>query len=236
MREPSGVDAKPQPPASAATSASGVSAILLSWRRPKNIERIVAELRTWKRIGEIMVWNNNPDQKLSLAGATVIDSGRNFGCLARYGLVALAENDTIWFQDDDLLVTEAQFERIFAAYLKDAGRIYGCRGRNLQDGAYVMREAYGDCDIIVGQTMLFHRSLLNYLFRFLGSIPIPARADDIAFSLACPSRHVAVDVEPITDIGSDDEHALWLSPGHHEARQAQVDLMLPFCRKTGSHG
>ncbi|THD72496.1 MAG: hypothetical protein E7813_03790, partial [Bradyrhizobium sp.] len=102
-----------------------MSAILLSWRRPENIARIVAELRTWKRIGEIMVWNNNPDQNLTLPGATIINSGRNFGCLARYGLVALADNDTIWFQDDDLLVSEAQFEKLFASYLKDAGRIYG---------------------------------------------------------------------------------------------------------------
>ena len=95
MREPSGVDARPQLPVRAPASDARVSAILLSWRRPNNIERIVAELRTWKRIGEIFVWNNNPDRKLSLPGATIIDSGRNFGCLARYGMVPLAENQAL---------------------------------------------------------------------------------------------------------------------------------------------
>src|SRR6266567_4656257 len=142
------------------TGDAKVSAILLSWRRAENVERIVADLRNWKRIGEIIVWNNDPERRLALPGATVIHSERNFGSLARYGLVPLAAHDTIWFQDDDMLIGEAQFERVFGAYAADPSRIYGCRGRNLADGAYVMNNAYGECDIIVGQTMLFHRSLL----------------------------------------------------------------------------
>ena len=128
------------------------SAILLSWRRAVNVERIVADLRSWKRIGEIIVWNNDHDRKLTLPDATVINSGRNFGSLARYGLVPMAAHDTIWFQDDDMLINEAQFEKVFAAYAADPSRIYGCRGRNLTDGVYAMNNAYGECDIIVGQT------------------------------------------------------------------------------------
>ena len=208
------------------------SAILLSWRRVANVERIVADLRTWKRIGEIIVWNNDGDRSLTLPGATVINAGRNFGSLSRYGLVPMAANDTIWFQDDDMLIKEAQFETVFSAYAADPTRIYGCRGRNLTDGVYAMNDAYGECDIVVSQTMLFHRSLLHHLFRFLGCLPISAPADDVAFSLACPSRHVAVNVEPIVEAGWDDDNAQWRMPGHVEARQAQVDMMLPFRPKS----
>jgi hypothetical protein len=207
-----------------------VSAILLSWRRQDSLKRIVEDLRSWQRIGEIVVWNNDGERSLALPGATVIQSQRNFSCLARYVLPPLAANDTIWFQDDDLMVTEAQFEKIFATYLTDQSRIYGCRGRNLENGVYSMRQALGSCDIIVGQTMLFHRSLLRHLYRFLGRIPLSARADDIAFSLACPTRHFAVDVGPLHDVGYDDDNALWRQPGHIEARQEQVDMMLPFRR------
>jgi hypothetical protein len=226
------------PPARASTSENLVprplpadakaSAILLSWRRAANVERIVADLRNWKRIGEIIVWNNDGDGKLTLPGATVINSERNFGSLARYGLVPMAANDTIWFQDDDMLINEAQFEKVFAAYAADPTRIYGCRGRNLIDGIYAMNNAYGECDVIVSQTMLFHRSLLHHLFRFLGCIPIPGRADDVAFSLACPSRHVAINVEPVVEVGWDDDNAQWRMPGHVEIRQTQVDMMLRF--------
>jgi hypothetical protein len=142
----------------------------------------------------------------------------------------LASNDTIWFQDDDMLIHERQFEAVFAAYAQNPVRIYGCRGRNLLNGRYVMENVYGECDIIVSQTMLFHRSLLHHLFRFLGCLPLSGRADDIAFSLACPSRHMAVNVEPIVESGWDDENAQWRMPGHLELRQAQVDMMLPLRR------
>jgi hypothetical protein len=208
------------------------TAILLSWRRTENVEHIVADLRSWNRIGEIIVWNNDCDRQLAFPGATVINSGRNFGSLARYGVVPLAAHDTIWFQDDDMLINEAQFETVFAAYAEDPTRIYGCRGRNLIAGVYAMSDAYGECDIIVGQTMLFHRSLLHHLFRFLGCIPIPGRADDVAFSLACRSRHVAVNVEPIVEVGWNDENAQWRMTDHLEVRQAQVDMMLPFRRES----
>jgi hypothetical protein len=208
-----------------------VSAILLSWRRVATLEKIVAQLRQWRRVDEILVWNNDPDRKLMLPGATVLNAGRNFGSLARYSLVPLASHDTIWFQDDDMLIAEPQFEAVFAAYAADPRRLYGCRGRNLTNGAYVMENAYGECDIIVGQTMMFHRSLLHHLFRFLGCIPLSSRSDDIAFSLACPSPHQAVMVEPIVEVGWDDDSALWRAPGHVEARQALVDIMLPFRTK-----
>jgi len=209
-------------------SEGKASAILLSWKRTGNVERIITNLRKWTRIGEIILWNNDYEKSLKFPGATVINADRNFGSLARYGLVPLAAHDTIWFQDDDMLIDQAQFERVFAAYAANPARIYGCRGRNLANGRYVMENAYGECDIIVSQTMLFHRSLLHHLFRFLGCLPLPGRADDIAFSLACPSRHVAVNVEPIVELGWDDDNAQWRMAGHLESRQAQVDMMLPF--------
>lgn len=218
------------PDATPIEPASKTTAIVLSWRRAENVERIVADLLGWARIGEILVWNNNCARALSVPGAAVITAGRNFGVLARYGLALLAQNDTIWFQDDDMLVTEAQFETVHAAYAANPSRIYGCRGRNLKNGVYEMENVYGECDIIVGQTMLFHRSLLYHLYRFLGRIPVPGRADDIAFSLACPSRHLAVNVEPIIEAGWDDENSQWKLPGHLEMRQRQIDLMLPFRR------
>jgi hypothetical protein len=217
------------PPAPSQISAEvKVSAILLSWRRAANVGQIVADLQKWSRIGEILVWNNDHDRVLMVPGATVINAGRNFGSLARYGLVPLASNDTIWFQDDDMFINEEQFEMVFAAYARDPSRLYGCRGRNLVNGRYIMENVYGECDIIVSQTMLFHRSLLHHLYRFLGCLPLPGRADDIAFSLACPSRHVAVNVEPVAEAGWDDDNAQWRTAGHLEARQALVDVMLPF--------
>ena len=210
------------------SSAAKVSAILLSWRRVENLNRIVADLRRWKRVNEIIIWNNNSDRTLSYQDTTVINAPRNFGSLARYCVVPLAINDTIWFQDDDIFVNEAQFDTVFKAYLTNTNRIYGCRGRNLTNGVYAMADAFGECDIIVSQTMMFHRSLLHHLFQLLGHIPILRGGDDIAFSLSCPTQHMAVDVGPLEEIGWDDENAQWRMPGWLKIRQRQVDMMLPF--------
>jgi hypothetical protein len=212
-----------------------VTAILLSWRRHAMLERIAADIAGWDRIGEVIVWNNDPDTALSLPFATVVHSGRNFGCLARYAMIPLARHDTIWFQDDDLIISQPQFERIHAAYAADPSRIYGRQGRNLKDGRYVPKAAYGECDIMLGQTMLFHRSLLRHLTDCLGVVPLSTFADDIAFSLACPSRHFAVDVEPVEEIGWNDDNALWRRPGHFDERQDQVDIMLAR-RKAAAAG
>jgi hypothetical protein len=216
------------PPLLSVSSDAKVSAILLSWRRVENLNRIIADLRRWKRVTEIIVWNNNCDRTLSYPNVTVINAPRNFGSLVRYCIVPLAINDTIWFQDDDIFVKETQFETVFKAYLSNASRIYGCRGRNLTKGIYAMVDAFGECDIIVSQTMMFHRSLLYHLFQLIGRIQIGWAADDIAFSLSCPTRHIAVDVGPLEEFGWDDENAQWRMPGWLEIRQRQVDMMLPF--------
>ena len=69
------------------------TAVLLSWRRPKNLLALVESLRRIPHIQEIFVWNNNPDVTLQLPEATVFQAPRNFHCLARYCLVPLARFD-----------------------------------------------------------------------------------------------------------------------------------------------
>jgi hypothetical protein len=201
------------------------SAVLLSWKRPHNLPAIVRGLREIEQIREILVWNNDPERKLDLPGAAVVQAPRNFRCLARYALAPLAKHDNLWFQDDDLLLRPAQFARLLAEYAKDPSRIVGARGRNLVDGRYVTADAYGEVDVVLGQTMMFHRSLLPHAFSALGTLP-PAVQDDIAFSLLCRRKHLAVNVEPIEDLGSSDGAALHLLPDHGVARQETVDAHL----------
>lgn len=202
-----------------------ITAILLSWRRVPNLGRIIDELRRTPLIAEIMLWNNNPEVRLDFPGVTVINSPRNFLCLARYCLVPLAAHDLIWFQDDDLLLRRAQIEAIYAAYAADPSRIYGIMGRDIVNGLYSADVVYGECDIVLGQAMLFHRRLLHHAFEPLGSVPPDLAEDDIIFSLASPRRPFAVDVSPIEDLGSEDDSALWRRPDHFERRQRAVDFM-----------
>ncbi len=203
-----------------------ITAILLSWRRPANLPVIVERLRKSRLFREVLVWNNNPEITLACEGAVVINAGRNFFPFVRYCLVALASHPLIWFQDDDLLVSPDQLEKIFAAYELAPDRIYGCRGRNLVDGRYSRDVVHGNCDVILGQSMLFHKRLLNSVLPALNALAPMERGDDIAFSLLCRRKHFAVDVGPVADLGEGDEDALWLQPGHFSRRQQMVDRVL----------
>ena len=194
--------------------------------------RIVGELAGSPLIGEVIVWNNNPDVRLDLPGATVINSPRNFLCFPRYCMAPLASHDTIWFQDDDLLLTGGQIERVHAAYMADLSRICGIIGRDIVDGFYSADEVYGECDIVLGRAMLFHRSLLHHAFEPFGSLPSDIREDDIIFSMASPGHHFAVDVGAVEDLGSADDAALWRRPGHFERRQRAVDFMLAWQKRA----
>ncbi len=42
-----------------------ISVVMLSYKRPENVSTIVNELKKNKLIGEIIVWNNNPEEPLS---------------------------------------------------------------------------------------------------------------------------------------------------------------------------
>lgn len=200
-----------------------ISVILLSWKRQKNIQTIINSLRENPRVQEIIVWNNNPDIELHCDHALVINSPKNYMPFVRYSLYSLATHSTVFFQDDDLLISAAQLEQLFTEYQKDPSRIYGMQGRNLVDDQYVPDAVVGECDIILGQLMLFHRGLLDSVIGKIYSLLPFTRGDDIAFSLLCQRKHYVVPMQPSINLGSDDCYALWRQPGHFERRQAMVD-------------
>ena len=203
-----------------------ISVVLLSWRRPENLQQIVGALRKNPLVKEVIIWNNNPEITLKSDEAIIINSAHNFLCLARYCLVPLTKHPLIWFQDDDLLISAEQLDAIVSAYSMAPDRIYGCRGRNLIQGRYAPVIVYGECDIILGQSMLFHKKLFYEVAATFYALDSIERADDIAFSLLCRRKHFAVNVEPLVDLGEHDEHALWRQPGHFSVRQQIVDRLL----------
>src|SRR4051812_17150425 len=97
-------------------AAEGVSAVLLSWKRPSNISRIVNELRSVPFIKEIIIWNNNPETELNIPGCKVINSSYNFMPFARFCAALLAVEKTILFQDDDMLFPKRSVEFAYNEY------------------------------------------------------------------------------------------------------------------------
>jgi len=80
-----------------------VTAIVLSWKRVGNLDKIINSLQgNSVKPKEIIVVNNNPDIQLAKAGATVINCGKNYGCLARHAIGIMAMTSHCLFTDDVL--------------------------------------------------------------------------------------------------------------------------------------
>ena len=73
-----------------------ITAVMLNWKRPENVARIVAGWRESGLVDEAIVWNNNPDAPLTLDGwARVINTSHNHGLYARFVAACLARNDCV---------------------------------------------------------------------------------------------------------------------------------------------
>lgn len=218
-------------------SQDGISVVLLSWKRTKNLDAIIAELRRVDAVREIIVWNNNPDIQLQFPDCKVINSSHNFMPVARYCAASLVSCDTLLFQDDDMLFHKDGIERAYAELKRDPGRIYGSEGRNLRRGEYVFDSAYGECDIVLGQFMLFTRALLCRALGKLVALAPFERGDDIAFSMLSGRKPMALNL-PFDDLGTADDVALYKQPGHKDRRQLMVDRVkhvLASPEQSGGH-
>jgi len=207
-------------------TASGITAILVSYRRQSVLPRIFESLRATAGVTEIIVWNNNDEAPLrSEDGIVVINASRNFRAYARYAAALLAANDRILFQDDDVVIEPAVLEHLDGELQADPRRIYGIIGRNLEDGRYTGTAATGEVDIVLGQCMLFARELLASVYGDMLRLSPMARGDDIAFSLLTGVKHICR-YSPRTLLATQNEDALWKDPDHFRLRQEMVDRVL----------
>lgn len=91
-----------------------VSVCLITYKRPKNIEKIVQHLSSHLFIDEILIRDNDKEENIMSYG--------------RYKLMEKARNDIIYVQDDDCIVHNIQ--EIWKGFKKDPTRIhYGATER-----------------------------------------------------------------------------------------------------------
>ncbi|KAF9197958.1 hypothetical protein BGZ49_001371 [Haplosporangium sp. Z 27] len=95
-----------------------VTAVILSWKRKQGTKNVVAHLRKYPFIKEILIWNNNAEFELSVAdfadqkhlknttensspSITVFNSVANLHDFSKYTTCTLAKYDHCYIQDDD---------------------------------------------------------------------------------------------------------------------------------------
>ncbi len=84
-----------------------ITAIILNWKRYRNLPKIVNRLKQSSTNMDIWIWNNNPKKQIEPIGlfkdCTIVNSSENFKCPARHALSMLGYSDYILFIDDDIL-------------------------------------------------------------------------------------------------------------------------------------
>jgi len=148
-------------------------AVLLNWRRPQNIPRIIASLPT----KNVVVWDNA--------------RGINRCCYGRF-LACRDSDDVIITQDDDQLVWN--WDELLAIHSQHPDKIVAA----LQP--YHMRhdreKHWGRAhEVLLGWGSVFHSSLTHCLDRYLrvhGETYILRREADRIFTILCEQQHIIV--------------------------------------------
>lgn len=144
------------------------SLLLLNWKRPGNLSRILAVEQSYKAVAEILVFNNNGDEPFHHAHpkVKVLNASTDFGLRSRWILAALAQSECLIFQDDDILLPESTVVGFIQEVTRDPLRVYSLHGRNPgPHGEYNPAAAYGMVEIILTRAAAMHRKLVPSVFK-----------------------------------------------------------------------
>lgn len=216
-----------------------ISVILLNYKRPDNVHRILERLEACQCVDDVIVWNNEGSM---FGGGTpkirYSNADRNWGLFPRHAMGLLAKNDCILFQDDDLLLTEDTITRLYNKWKMRRLAVHGLFGRRPKMPGFTYAEYRDhddeDVEIVLGRCQMFHRSLLPKFFHWLDFPQIkrlleegkhlgclPSSCDDIILSYVAQqySRQLnRVHNFERTDLPAGDE-ALAANPNHFKYRE-----------------
>jgi hypothetical protein len=135
------------------------SGVLLNWKRPRNVRRIVAG---WQIAGlaEGIIWNNNHRNQLPAhPWAKVINTRSDFGLYTRFAAACLAQNDCVLLQDDDLELPPASIHRLYAFWKQRPELLHGIFWRKpKRDGSYaIFGKGEQETPIVLTRALMAHR-------------------------------------------------------------------------------
>ena len=194
-----------------------ISACLLSYKRPANMQPIVDSLHPLEFIDEIIVWNNNPDLTLQLEGrkVRVINAPENSLCLGRFLCAREAQHSIVYVQDDDAIVRNVR--TLYQAFLNDDKRITHA----LSQWHYPHRARYVYHDghvALLGWGAFFKKewlSLLDETMEGRSDTYLLQREADKFFSVLHGSQHNTLPADiKLLDYHASPGHALYLQPEH----------------------
>lgn len=153
--------------------------LLLNWKRPNNLRKIIESLRQQSEKCIIWLWNNNPNIKEDFNVDFQINSPKNMMCFPRWALASLVETKYVMVIDDDIALCKINTLRILREihdmYDTNGNKrvIVGPYGQNLAwdkpetpytsgslcDTSRITEDTY--VDVIKGRCMFMKKNLLD---------------------------------------------------------------------------
>ena len=230
------------------TATPTVTVLLLNWKRPENIGKIMNCLRGQTLRPRLVLWDNgfSEDGGIKFRSAEgvlmpmeqhpamdcVVYSGVNLRCFPRWWLASRCETEYVCSMDDDIILAD---ERVLEDAVKAQRDLcpegivgpWGVRrvpGKSYKGWRHINGRSHKDVrvDLIKGRFMCLRTDLLSRV-----PLLVPGaghREDDIYVSLAIsrgePDFHLVPGVlgGRIKELGVQDGRAMALQPAHYEKR------------------
>jgi hypothetical protein len=147
-----------------------ITGVILNWKRPLNVERILHGWRVGGLVAEAIVWNNNPDAPFRHDWAKVVNAGQDLGLYTRFAAACLAQHACVLIQDDDLELPTDSLRQLYAAWQRDPEVLHGIFGRGPKpDGSYA-QNLLGDMEVPIVLTRMLLASR-HYAAQFFEVAP-----------------------------------------------------------------
>jgi len=163
--------------------------IILSYKRPQNIERVVNALICQDPVpNEITVWHNAPS-KIAVPSVNNVVADINYTCRARHAFGLLSKADALLFIDDDLLLrSERVAGQLIEGLTRHPDSVVGFWGMRCGDdphkpytGGKRHRGEEAATSVVLGKLHMIRRELLHHAFS-RDLLPDVAGEDDIVLS------------------------------------------------------
>ena len=210
-----------------ATTQPRVTALLLNWKRPENLPRVVDSIRRQTVPISIWLWDNAGGHD-DFGADVVIRASENLLCWPRWLMGALTQGDYVFSLDDDLMFTDERLIEKCIGRMEQLGdevpgTVLGRSGAVLNSQKHYSSSEHIEAvesrdlaaDILKGQFLFFSRALLEFI-----SLQ-RENEDDIKVS-ATAARCIIPSFMwgAFADLPSHD--GLWQQAGHFERRNAAV--------------
>lgn len=170
---------------------SPITGVIMNWKRPANVARILSTWRSSRLIDEAIVWNNNPDVSFEHHWARVMNASDDMGLYSRFAAMCLAKHDCVLLQDDDLDAPVASLAKLYEAWRNESDILHGVFGRAPKPNGAYAQDVLGDTEspIVLTRILMAQRKhaarffLAEPIFAELQQFGRPAgNGEDIIFS------------------------------------------------------